>query len=266
MSNHNRKQRNLLKTFLYIIIIIVLLGCLGYIVYYSRLQRQERQDKAQEIIEQENEELISDEEDISQEEATPTPKKSKKKKTATPTEKPEDEETATPTPAPEASEAEVSVTPVPETSEAGTSATPAPETAKEEPAVTPTPEAADASSGVVASAEPESAGTSGQADKDKDILVLNGTKIPGVATYWKSQLEAGGYTAVTPATYNLAIEEQTVIYTKDSAVGEALKLQFPNAVIRDGTVVSGIEAMEGFPVPENCEAYVIIGRLDARNS
>lgn len=250
-------MRNVLKAFLYFIIILALLGCLGYIVYNSYLRQVERNDKAQEIIEQEKKakEIVSDEDDISEEEkTTPTPKESKKDTEVTPTEGAPEKEAATPTP-----RAGTAATPIPEAT-----VMPTPE-GNVELTATPTPEeAAAASSGEALAEQRQSTGE--ENNKDIHILILNGTKIQGVAGYWKAQLESDGYTAVTPASYNLDIEDQTVIYVKDSAVGEELKKQFPDATIKVGTVTDGIEELEDFPVPDNCEAYIVIGRQDAKNS
>ena len=101
--------------------------------------------------------------------------------------------------------------------------------------------------------------------KDMSILVLNGTGIPGVAGYWKSQLEEAGYSNVTPATYTQTVGENTVIYATTNREAELFKEQFPNAEVEIGAVDTGLEAAEGIPLPEECDVYIIIGRKDARS-
>ncbi|EET58825.1 hypothetical protein BRYFOR_09285 [Marvinbryantia formatexigens DSM 14469] len=105
----------------------------------------------------------------------------------------------------------------------------------------------------------------GAADKDMSILVLNGTGRPGVAGYWKSQLEEAGYTDVTPATYTETVGEKTVIYAATTEEAEIFKEQFPDAEVEVGTVETGLEAAEGIPLPEKCDVYIIVGSSDARS-
>ena len=103
-------------------------------------------------------------------------------------------------------------------------------------------------------------------DKENStLLVLNGTGKAGVAAYWKEQLEEDGYVNVIPATYNLPVEEKTVIYTEEPEKAQALLEQFPNADFSEGKIQSGIEPAEGYPVPEECEIYIVIGQQDARS-
>lgn len=101
--------------------------------------------------------------------------------------------------------------------------------------------------------------------KDMSVLVLNGTGVPGVAGYWKSQLEEAGYSNVTPATYTQTVGENTVIYATTNREAELFKEQFPNAEVEIGAVDTGLEEAEGIPLPEKCDVYIIIGKKDARS-
>lgn len=92
-----------------------------------------------------------------------------------------------------------------------------------------------------------------------NILVLNGSERPGVAGIWKTHLEESGYTNVYTATYTEALE-QTLIYTDNAALGEALETEFTNAVVHPGKVQSGIEVNQGELLPEAIDAYIIIGK------
>lgn len=100
---------------------------------------------------------------------------------------------------------------------------------------------------------------------DQPILILNGTGEGGVAAYWKEQLEQAGYTNVIPATYHHLVEMKTVIYCKNPEKAQVLLQQFPQAIISEGEIQEGIETAEGFSVPENCEAYIVVGMDDARS-
>lgn len=92
-----------------------------------------------------------------------------------------------------------------------------------------------------------------------NILVLNGSERPGVAGIWKTHLEESGYTNVYTATYTEALE-QTLIYTDNAALREALETEFTNAVVHPGKVQSGIEVNQGELLPEAIDAYIIIGK------
>lgn len=100
---------------------------------------------------------------------------------------------------------------------------------------------------------------------DLSILVLNGTGKPGVAGYWKTQLEKRGYTNVTPASYTETVGDETVIYAANNAQTGIFKELFPNAETKIGTVDTGLEAATGIPLPEKCDVYIIIGNKDARS-
>lgn len=92
-----------------------------------------------------------------------------------------------------------------------------------------------------------------------NILVLNGSERPGVAGIWKTHLEESGYTNVYTATYTDALE-QTLIYTDNTALGEALEIEFTNAMVHPGKVQSGIEVNQGELLPEAIDAYIVIGK------
>lgn len=97
----------------------------------------------------------------------------------------------------------------------------------------------------------------------KSVLVLNGTRKPGVAGSWKAQMEEAGYTDVHTATYVPDAPEETVIYTDNAELEEALKGLFPEASVRAGKVETGIEETEGDLLPETVDAYIIVGKKDA---
>lgn len=97
---------------------------------------------------------------------------------------------------------------------------------------------------------------------DSSILVLNGTRRPGVAGIWKTRLEEAGYQKVYTASYGQDAGAETVIHTENEALGEALLEQFPEATVEEGTVESGIEPEEGETLPQELDAYLVIGKND----
>lgn len=101
------------------------------------------------------------------------------------------------------------------------------------------------------------------ANRNRSLLVLNGTLKPGVAGGWKSILEQNGYTNVKTATYTGAAAQQTIIYVRDAADAALLAEQFPNAAFQVGSLQEGIEANEGETLPDQFDVYIVIGTDDA---
>lgn len=100
---------------------------------------------------------------------------------------------------------------------------------------------------------------------DISILVLNGTRRDGVAGYWKKELEEQGYKNVISASYTGTLEEETIIYSQERKTALPFKTQFPNALIRTGSVETGIEWGQGEVRPQKIDIYIVIGNKDAQN-
>lgn len=105
---------------------------------------------------------------------------------------------------------------------------------------------------------------------DPAVLVLNGTKIPGVAAYWKGELEKAGYTHVAVATYTKAVEAETVIYSGAEDGEEksaAFRELFPSGVFRKEALQEGIVfgADQDVQQPSAFAYFIVIGTKDARN-
>lgn len=98
---------------------------------------------------------------------------------------------------------------------------------------------------------------------NKAMLVLNGTRRPGVAGNWKTILEQNGYTNVSTATYTGAVAPQTAVYLQNMEQAEALKGLFPNATFQVGALTEGIEANPGETLPAQFDLYIVIGSNDA---
>lgn len=229
MARRNRygEEKNPLKVVLYIIAVLAMLGCIGYLIYSSRLGKQEYQENVRRAAAGETELVIEEHETESETEQTTEPETAQKNTAA----------------------AQNNTTAAQNNTNASESESES-ESENESESETNT-EAVSA--------------MSNNTGKDMSILVLNGTGVPGVAGYWKSQLEEAGYSNVTPATYTQTVGENTVIYATTNREAELFKEQFPDAEVEIGAVDTGLEAAEGIPLPEECDVYIIIGRKDARS-
>ncbi len=103
-------------------------------------------------------------------------------------------------------------------------------------------------------------------DLQASILVLNGTRKPGVAAYWQSVLLADGYSNVSMATYSQEASDRTVIYySGEPAMHAALTLQayFPDTDIIYGAPADEIEPGGDTQIPAQIDVYIVVGLLDA---
>lgn len=98
---------------------------------------------------------------------------------------------------------------------------------------------------------------------EMSVLVLNGTKRPGVAGYWEKILRDKGYKEVISATYEEEAEAHTVIYTENVKNAGELQQLFPGSEVRMGKVENGIVLEEGEKLPKQVDLYLVIGREDA---
>lgn len=94
------------------------------------------------------------------------------------------------------------------------------------------------------------------------ILVLNGTKRPGVAGYWKERLAELGYETVISATYEEEAEEHTAIFTDDIQKAEEIRALFPDCKVKKGSIGAGISLENGEELPEKIDLYLVIGKRD----
>ncbi|WP_373218946.1 LytR C-terminal domain-containing protein [Ruminococcus sp. 5_1_39BFAA] len=135
------------------------------------------------------------------------------------------------------------------------------ETPEPEPTATPTPEPTATSAPSPTPVEEEAF--------DPTFLVLNGTKIQGVAAYWKKQLEKEGYSNVAAATYTKTVETETVIYSEsvdEEKAEEVFQKLFPNAEFRKESIKDGISfSADQTGQKDSFDFYIVIGTKDARN-
>lgn len=71
---------------------------------------------------------------------------------------------------------------------------------------------------------------------DKNIMVLNGTGITGLAGKWKNKLNGAGFSSVATGDSYLGKEAQTRIYVTEEGMGKDLSQYFTDAVITIGSL------------------------------
>ncbi len=239
-----KQEKNPLLVVLYIAAVLLLLGCIAFFVLSSKERQKTYEEQIRQAAENETEYIMTERirETEAETEAPQEKTKSSGADTASPsktTARPESEKK------PDGSKTESEETSgqtLPEGSESET-----PESDSE------------------IESEAETAGNINisSAEKSQTVLVLNGTKKPGVAGNWKDRLEELGYRKVVSASYDGAVEDNTVIYTGTGAMIEGLRQEFQNCTLRPGKVYSGIEPGEGETLPEKVDVYVVVGRNDA---
>ena len=248
MAGRNNYERNPLKMVIYILAVIFFIGCIGYLLKYSGMEKEEYQKEVERVSalesssqtdEEKNSSFKNDTKDDAKEESSESSGKENKNKSDSTTES--EEKTSDPTSAPETA----NLTPAPDA--ATPSETPAPDAANQ----TPTPEVKQQADAAVNATE-------------ANILILNGTRRPGVAAFWKTELEKNGYKNIMPVTYTKVVEYETVILTEDVELAQPLQAIFPYAKIQEGSVQEGIELEPGVTLPEKTDIYIIIGERDVR--
>ncbi|MDE5778584.1 MAG: LytR C-terminal domain-containing protein, partial [Lachnospiraceae bacterium] len=92
---------------------------------------------------------------------------------------------------------------------------------------------------------------------DKSILVLNSTRVAGVAKAWMDKLTGAGFTTVKTGNYSLSQEAQTKIYVAEEGMGKDLAEFFTDAVIEVGSLDSGVDVSTA-----GIDIFIIIGSND----
>lgn len=95
--------------------------------------------------------------------------------------------------------------------------------------------------------------TSTNSSKGKSIIILNASKIGGLASAAKTKLTNAGYTVKKIGDYTAATLTQTKIIVKENGAGRDLVQYFSNPVVETGTVETGYDIK------------IIIGTADANN-
>lgn len=95
------------------------------------------------------------------------------------------------------------------------------------------------------------------ASTDKKILVLNSTRVTGLAKAWMNKLNSAGYVNVATGNYSSGSGEQTRIYVAEEGMGTDLAEYFTDAVIEVGSLNSGIDVST-----DGVEIFIVIGAND----
>lgn len=96
---------------------------------------------------------------------------------------------------------------------------------------------------------------------DKNILVLNGTRVSGLASKWKNKLSNGGFSSVAIGNSNLAGEEQTKIYVAEEGMGKDLSEYFSDAEIIVGTLNQGDYQITSGSMTQ-IDIFIVVGSND----
>lgn len=92
---------------------------------------------------------------------------------------------------------------------------------------------------------------------DKSILVLNSTRVAGVAKAWMDKLTGDGFATVKTGNYSLSQEAQTKIYVAEEGMGKDLAEFFTDAVIEVGSLDSGVDVSTA-----GVDIFIVIGSND----
>lgn len=96
---------------------------------------------------------------------------------------------------------------------------------------------------------------------DKNILVLNGTRVSGLASKWKNKLSNGGFSSVAIGNSNLAGEAQTKIYVAEEGMGKDLSEYFSDAEIIVGTLNQGDYQITSGSMTQ-IDIFIVVGSND----
>ena len=96
---------------------------------------------------------------------------------------------------------------------------------------------------------------------DKNILVLNGTRVSGLASKWKSKLTNAGFSSVAIGNSNLSQEDQTKIYVAEEGMGNDLSEYFSDAEIIVGTLNDGDYQITSGSMTQ-IDIFIVVGNND----
>ena len=96
---------------------------------------------------------------------------------------------------------------------------------------------------------------------DKNILVLNGTRVSGLAGKWKSKLTNAGFSSVAIGNSNLSREDQTKIYVAEEGMGNDLSEYFSDAEIIVGTLNDGDYQITSGSMTQ-IDIFIVVGNND----
>lgn len=96
---------------------------------------------------------------------------------------------------------------------------------------------------------------------DKNIMVLNGTGINGLAGRWQSKLRNAGFSSVATGDSYLGKEAQTRIYVAEEGMGKDLSSYFTDAVISVGLLGTSDYRLRNGSMSQ-VDIFIVIGSND----
>ncbi len=96
---------------------------------------------------------------------------------------------------------------------------------------------------------------------DKNILVLNGTRVAGLAGSWKNKLSGAGFSSIAIGNSNLSRESQTRIYVAEEGMGKDLSEYFSDAQITVGSLNEGDYQITSGSMTQ-IDIFIVIGSND----
>ncbi len=95
------------------------------------------------------------------------------------------------------------------------------------------------------------------ASTDKKILVLNSTRVSGLAKAWMNKLQTSGFSDIATGNYSAESGAQTRICVPEAGMGQDLLEYFTDATIEVNTISSGVDVST-----EGVDIFIIIGSND----
>lgn len=96
---------------------------------------------------------------------------------------------------------------------------------------------------------------------DKNILVLNGTRVGGLASSWKSKLNSEGFSSIAIGNSNITRESQTKIYVAEEGMGKDLSEYFSDAEIIVGSLNDGDYQITSGAMTQ-IDIFIVVGSND----
>ena len=97
---------------------------------------------------------------------------------------------------------------------------------------------------------------------DKNILLLNGTSIAGLAGAWNKKVNSEGFANTAIGNYNSNGDAQTKIYVAEEGMGEDLLQYFNDATIVVGALEASQYTIISGSIP-TVDIYIVIGSNDS---
>lgn len=97
---------------------------------------------------------------------------------------------------------------------------------------------------------------------EKNIMVLNSTRVSGLAKAWGNKLSNAGFANIGIGDYGQSSETQTQIYVSEEGMGKDLAGYFNDAVISVGSIDSGNYTARGGASMDHIDIFIVIGTND----